>query len=161
METVGERIKNIRTSKGFTQADLADVLDTTTAAISRYEQSKRELRLVQVQAIADFLGVSIFELYGIPSDRQAEIESTQKFIARIKEQIQKNLENPNETALAINEGLQLAVDSFEKKIQDEINLAAVIHKAQVEVALITSSNEAATSPAPRRSILPANGEISE
>ena len=51
MDSVGERIKQIRNSKGITQAELADALGTTKATISRYESDKRELRSAQVQLL--------------------------------------------------------------------------------------------------------------
>ena len=149
MDSVGERIKEIRTSKGYTQADLADALDTTTAAISRYEQGKREVRIPQAKAIADFLGVSVPELYGIPSERQAEIERTQETISLIRKQIEHNSEQfPDGSMQGMNESLQIAADSLERKIRDEINLAAIVHKTQVQVAQLTQSEEEAASPAP-------------
>lgn len=143
MDSVGQRIKGIRISKGITQADLANALDTTTAAISRYELGKRELRFAQVQTIAELLGVSVFELYGFPSEQQIQMENSQKILSLIEKQIQNNQEgSPDETAVRVNEGLRLAAEEIGKELQTKIKLAAVAHKAQVQASLITQSDEA-------------------
>lgn len=133
MESVGERIRQVRMEKGITQADLAEVLETTATAVSRYESGKRELRFEQVQAIAGVLGVSVFELYGFPSERQMWIENSQRAVALMRKQIQHNLdENPDELTLKINEGIQLAADEIERQLQAEINTASAMHRIQVQ-----------------------------
>ncbi len=145
MDSVGERIKEIRLKKGITQADLAVALDTTTAAISRYELGKRERRFAQVQTIADVLGVSVFELYGFPSERQIQIENSQRMLSRIKEEIQRNSEGtPDETLQYI---LQLAADFFEKDLQETVNLATIAHNAQVQATLLSQPEKPNVPPA--------------
>lgn len=132
MHSVGERIRQIRTTKGITQADLADALGTTTAAVSRYELGLRELRFEQVQVIAGVLGVSVFELYGFPSEQQIWIENTQKAVSVMRKYLQDNLdENPDEITRQVNEGIQLAADEMERQLKAEINMASVMHGIQV------------------------------
>lgn len=151
MDSVGERIKKIRTSKGVTQADLADALDTTTAAISRYEQGKREVRFPQAKAIADFLGVSLLELYGFSDERQAEIEEIQKMISNIREQMKRNSEKyPDGSMQGMDESLRQVAERLEKKVQDEINLAGVVHRAQVQAAQLTQPDGEEAFPVPAK-----------
>lgn len=145
MESVGERIRQVRISKGITQADLAAALDTTTAAISRYELSQRELRFEQVQAIANELGVSVFELYGFPSERQMWMENAKKTLVAVDKQIQHNLEmeqGPDEMqiTLRVNEGLKLAAEEIERQLQDEMNTAVSMHWIQVRATQTTHSD---------------------
>lgn len=40
METMGDRIKTLRRSKGWTQQDLADRLSVTRASVSQWERSE-------------------------------------------------------------------------------------------------------------------------
>lgn len=143
MDSVGERIKQLRISKGITQAELAASIGTTKGVISRYEQGKREIRFAQAQGIADFLGISVFALYGVPSEKQVWMEHSQRFLAKLKEQIQHNLdENPDKIVPEINAALQTEADKIEKELQTEINLATLTHKAQVAAALISQQDEA-------------------
>lgn len=63
MASLGENIKKARIKKGMTQEELAIALNTTKAAISRYELNKRRPRDEVVQNMAIILDVGIFELF--------------------------------------------------------------------------------------------------
>jgi len=63
MENVGERIKAARLNKGWTQGQLADAIDVSSMAISRYENGSRTPNDIIVEKIAKQLDVSFFELY--------------------------------------------------------------------------------------------------
>jgi transcriptional regulator with XRE-family HTH domain len=62
MSTLGERIKAARIKSGMTQEQLAAVLDTTKAAVSRYEAGKREPNLHQLSKIAIATKTTVSEL---------------------------------------------------------------------------------------------------
>lgn len=142
MESVGARIKQIRISKGITQAELADALSTTKATISRYECDKRELRFEQAQNIANFLGVSVFELYGFSSQGQATLENFQRILVRAKEMIQHNSEGiPDEATLKQTEELQIFTKEIEEKLKNAINVVTFAHKMQVQSNLRIEAEE--------------------
>lgn len=143
MDSVGERIKQLRISKGITQAELAESIGTTKGVISRYEQGKRELRFAQAQGIANFLGVSVFDLYGVPSEKQMWIENSQNLLAKLKEQIQRNSEeNPDKMMLEMDDILRAEADRIEKELQTEAYLATIAHRAEVAAALMSQPDEA-------------------
>lgn len=116
MISVGERIRQLRTEKGITQEQLAAALNTTKAAISRYELSQRELRFSQAQAIADALGVPVFTLYGysIPVTQLMQINQTAQAIDIVKKRIQQIREDPKYTPedIKIAEGIQARLEQF-------------------------------------------------
>lgn len=62
MSTLGERIKAARIRSGMTQEQLAAVLNTTKAAVSRYEAGKREPHLEQLSKIAKATNTYVSEL---------------------------------------------------------------------------------------------------
>lgn len=62
--TLGERIKNARLKVGFTQRELASLLNYTQAALSQYEKGIREPGLDDLTRIADTLGTSTDYLLG-------------------------------------------------------------------------------------------------
>lgn len=72
MATIGENIRRIRKQKGITQSQLADALDTTKSAISKYELGHRELRIDLLKAIASYLQIDLFEL--IPEEQREGFE---------------------------------------------------------------------------------------
>jgi transcriptional regulator with XRE-family HTH domain len=55
----GERLKTIRRSKGFTQYQLADMLNTSQRMIAHYEKDGNRPRLDKVKDIANALNVSV------------------------------------------------------------------------------------------------------
>lgn len=63
--TIGERIKQVRNAKGFTQKQLGTISGTSEITIRQYELGKRQPRLEQLQRIADALDVPVPELMGL------------------------------------------------------------------------------------------------
>lgn len=65
---MGERIAQLRRSKGLSQAALAQALGLSTSAIAMYEQGRREPSVSTIIALADALDVTIdYLLTGQPS----------------------------------------------------------------------------------------------
>ena len=122
MEHIGTRIKNARIKKGWTQGQLADAVDVSSMAISRYENGSRNPNDVIVEKIAKQLDISFFELYfGMT---ESEIRDD---IAAATEAHEKELENyylPGitkdlvETFNQLNEmGQQKAIERVEELLE--------------------------------------------
>jgi repressor LexA len=67
---LGERIKQLREMRGFTQLQLADKLETSQKTISSYEVGRRIPPSHTLETIATFFGVSIDYLLGKDSKTQ-------------------------------------------------------------------------------------------
>lgn len=72
-----ENIKEIRINKGIPQKALADALSVDNAVISNIENGKRELKVAELENIANCLGVEVIDLFTypekyIPSGKQHE-----------------------------------------------------------------------------------------
>ena len=63
MATLGEQLKSLRIKKGMTQEQLAKKLNTTKAAISRYEKDQRQPKLELLTEMAMILDASPDDLY--------------------------------------------------------------------------------------------------
>ena len=124
MISVGERIRQLRTEKGMTQEQLAAALNTTKAAISRYELSQRELRFSQAQAIADALDVPVFTLYGysIPVTPLMKINETVHAIDIVKKRIQQIREDPKYTPEDIKNAEKIQTD-LEQFFDEQVSAA--------------------------------------
>lgn len=64
---LGERIAALREQRGMSQSDMARALNYPSQTWSNYENGNRRIRTVDIPRIARVLGVSISELYGVPS----------------------------------------------------------------------------------------------
>jgi len=58
----GATIKNLREKKGFTQAELADMLGVSSKAVSKWETAKGLPDIALIEPIANALSVSVMEL---------------------------------------------------------------------------------------------------
>lgn len=61
---IAQNIKRYRLLKGITQAELADILDVSTQAISKWEQDKNLPDVQLLEKICEVFDISIDELFG-------------------------------------------------------------------------------------------------
>ena len=59
---IGQRISNLRKSKGYSQNDLAKMLDISRPSLTQIELGKRNLSVIEIKKIADILSISIDKL---------------------------------------------------------------------------------------------------
>lgn len=63
--TIAEKIYKIRTDMNLSQKEFAEKIGTSQSAINYWENGKRQLRLAQLQKIADVLEIDLVELIGV------------------------------------------------------------------------------------------------
>ena len=64
METLGNRIKELRLDKGLTQADVAKVMHVAFGTISNWERGVRTPSLEELGELANFFAVTTDYLLG-------------------------------------------------------------------------------------------------
>lgn len=64
MSDFGKVLREIRLSRGMSQEEFAELLDTTKQVISRYEKGQRSPKITAVAKYAEILGVTIEEITG-------------------------------------------------------------------------------------------------
>ena len=64
MLTFGQRLRNLRTERGYTKEDLASLLKISFSSIEKYEADNRTPTLKKAEKIASFFGMSVDELLG-------------------------------------------------------------------------------------------------
>ncbi len=62
--TIGENIKRLRREVGMTQEQLAEKLNVTNAAVSKWERGDSLPDITMLFPIADYFGISVDELMG-------------------------------------------------------------------------------------------------
>ena len=62
-------LRQIRKERGFSQADIAEILDTTQQVYSRYENGTNELPVRHVITLCRYYGVSADWLLGLTTER--------------------------------------------------------------------------------------------
>jgi transcriptional regulator with XRE-family HTH domain len=61
---LGDRIRELRTKRGMTQKELADILGVTDAAIGMWENARREPDVEHIKKMAAIFGVTTDYLIG-------------------------------------------------------------------------------------------------
>ena len=62
--TIGERIKNARKDKGWSQSELGKALGVSQQMIAQFENSRKNPKIETLDKIASALGVSVIDLLG-------------------------------------------------------------------------------------------------
>lgn len=73
MNTLGERIYELRTRKGMSQGNLADSLDVSRQTVSKWENNQSVPELDRIIAMSDIFGVSVDYIVkgeGLPTERK-------------------------------------------------------------------------------------------
>lgn len=71
--TFGKRLRVARLAKGYTQAQLGEMVDVSDAAVRMWESDRREPDIERIRLLAAALDVSIEQLFG-PSPGSSDVE---------------------------------------------------------------------------------------
>ena len=85
LETLGERIRELRKAQGMTQEDLAERMDVTQALIASYESARRSIPLRKLCLLADIFGIPIQEVVGHTAPRRHKPGPASKLERRLEE----------------------------------------------------------------------------
>ena len=61
------KLKEIRTAKGYSQEQLANVLYVKQNTVSQWENGQRQIKAEMIAKICEVLDTTFNELFGIPS----------------------------------------------------------------------------------------------
>jgi transcriptional regulator with XRE-family HTH domain len=67
---VGRKLKQLRSEKGFTQAQIAQIIDVSAQQYQKYEDARNKCSLNNLAILADYYGTSLTEL--LEGERPAE-----------------------------------------------------------------------------------------
>ncbi|MFD2521560.1 helix-turn-helix domain-containing protein [Emticicia soli] len=62
---IGEKIRQARLQKGFSQENMADMLGVSTTAYGDIERNKTELTIARANEVANLLKINVLELMGV------------------------------------------------------------------------------------------------
>lgn len=86
----GEKIRQIRLSKGYSQENLADLLNISTTAYGDIERNKTELTISRANDIAKILEISVVDLLDIKLQSVDDsIEKLQLENEKLKTEVEK------------------------------------------------------------------------
>lgn len=84
MKQIGERIRQLRQQKGFSQENMADQLNISTTAYGDIERGKTDVTLSRLHQIASVLGTGITAILGISRQDEGELLHLQTKIEVLK-----------------------------------------------------------------------------
>ncbi len=102
LQIIGSTIREIRKTKGISQADVASELDVSIAAFSKIERGLTNIPILRLEQIANVLGTSIFTLLGVQQTDVSAISESQEI-----ETLQRELQMTKELLKAKDEIISL------------------------------------------------------
>lgn len=91
MADFSERLKLLRNEKGLTLDQLKDILGTTKATLSRYENGLREPKVDFASKAANYFGVSLDYILGVSDIREInELNTNEKLARKLLEEFEEN-----------------------------------------------------------------------
>lgn len=73
METFGQRFQRLRKAKGLTQEDIANKINISAQAVSKWENDLTSPDISVLAELSDMLGVTLDELLGKDAPKTAEV----------------------------------------------------------------------------------------
>lgn len=70
MNTIGERIKELRESKGLNSKELANALDINTSTYSKLENNKKSIGVEELKKITEYFSVSADYILGTNESKE-------------------------------------------------------------------------------------------
>lgn len=70
MKTIGEKIKELRRSRGMSQKDFGDLLDVTSQAVSKWENNSSMPEMSMLPNIASIFGIQIDDLFEYSKEKR-------------------------------------------------------------------------------------------
>ena len=122
--TIGQRMRDIRESKGMTQKQVADKCGMADSAIRRYEAGGANPKLKTLLRIAGALGVSITDLLDVSDEYRLPAAKLEKVLSKLDEKI-KSSEDEEEVRQLRN-----IYDGTYDALNDKILPALVKEQAQ-------------------------------
>ncbi len=86
---IGEKIRQARLLKGYSQENMAELLQISTTAFGDIERSKTELTINRAQKIANLLDINVLELFGEEVITPKVIPNAENETAQLKLEIEK------------------------------------------------------------------------
>jgi transcriptional regulator with XRE-family HTH domain len=83
-KTIGQRLSEIRKSRGLTQAEIAERLGLTQALVSDYERGKLRLHGALIVAFAQALRVSSDEILGLREAASVGLLKERRLLRRLQ-----------------------------------------------------------------------------
>lgn len=125
MINLGNRLKELRTSKALSLRELAEICGTSKSAISMYERGERRPKYETLEILSKTFDVDIEYLLG-----KTEKKRRFKIGSRIKQTIAKNIKHHRELNGLTQKQLADMIGSSEKTILD-IEVGAIMPDAEL------------------------------
>jgi len=100
-ETLGQRLREVRKSKGFSQTELAEVISSSQRAICSYEQDRTAPPAHLLPKMAKAFGISLDALMGLEASDISSTGARSSRWNRKFEQIEKLPERKQRTILQV------------------------------------------------------------
>ncbi|TVS96064.1 helix-turn-helix transcriptional regulator [Wolbachia pipientis] len=131
---VGEKVKNWRLERGYTQKDLAEKIGVKYWVILQYEKGNRRISIERLYAITEALSISITDL--IPVSKSC-LEDEEEILNLVREYKKINDQELRKMFCLLTKFVQVSEKSSRKS--EKIKIAKSLVKAGVSVDIVSKT----------------------
>ncbi|WP_265029744.1 WO male-killing family protein Wmk [Wolbachia endosymbiont (group A) of Philonthus cognatus] len=132
---VGQKVKNWRLERGYTQKDLAEKLGVKYWVILQYEKGNRRISIERLYAIAEALSISITDL--IPISKSCLEDEGEEILNLVREYKKINDQELRKMFYLLTKFVQVSEKSSRKS--EKIKIAKSLVKAGVSVDIVAKT----------------------
>ncbi|WP_425384416.1 WO male-killing family protein Wmk [Wolbachia endosymbiont (group B) of Eupithecia inturbata] len=132
---VGEKVKNWRLERGYTQKDLAEKIGVKYRVILQYEKGNRRISIERLYAIAEALSISITDL--IPASKSCLEDEGEEILNLIRKYKKINDQELRKMFCLLTKFVQVSEKSSRKS--EKIKIAKGLVKAGVSVDIVSQA----------------------
>ncbi|WP_264723588.1 WO male-killing family protein Wmk [Wolbachia endosymbiont (group A) of Cheilosia soror] len=132
---VGEKVKNWRLERGYTQKDLAEKIGVKYWVILQYEKGNRRISIERLYAIAEALSISITDL--IPVSKSCLEDEGEEILNLVREYKKINDQELRKMFCLLTNFVQISEKSSKKA--EKIKIAKGLVKAGVSVDIVAKT----------------------
>ncbi|QJT94781.1 helix-turn-helix domain-containing protein [Wolbachia endosymbiont of Diaphorina citri] len=132
---VGEKVKNWRLERGYTQKDLAEKIGVKYWVILQYEKGNRRISIERLYAIAEALSISITDL--IPVSKSCLEDEEEEILNLVREYKKINDQELRRMFCLLTQFVQVSEKSSRKA--EKIKIAKGLVKAGISVDVVSKT----------------------
>ena len=103
---IGASIRELRRVRGVTQENLAEEMNVTAQAVSRWEAGASYPDMELIPSIANYFGISIDRLFGYSSEREEKVNAILEKIDALNDETWRDGSNLDECIAILRRGLE-------------------------------------------------------
>lgn len=123
-----EAIKNLRSKKGLSQYEVAELLNISQSTYFQIENGKTELTVKRLYQIAEALNEPVWKVLGLDLEYEKKVDDIEKMMKETAEEMRSKERFINEAIVRLEENKN-TIQLLKSTIEDKNRIISILEKA--------------------------------